>query len=233
MILAGIVAGGSGTRMGGDIPKQFAPLGNEPVLIHTVQAFCTHPQVDAVIIGVHSLWKEHTRSLIARSFPDKSILIAEGGENRNQTLESIVDCAVHRLHCPPDSIMLTHDAVRPFVTAAIIDSSIEAMTRYDICTAAIPETDTVAVSDDGVQALSFPDRRRLYRIQTPQTFRIGSFQKVYGSLSAQEKAAATDVCSLYRQQGYPVGLIQGDPLNLKLTVPADRLTAEAIILQKT
>ncbi len=229
MILAGIVAGGSGSRMGSELPKQFLPLGTKPVLIHTIEAFCRDDGIDAIIVGIHPAWKEETRRLLREYLPERPVLLTDGGIHRNDTVERMVNTALTQLHCREEDIFLTHDAVRPFVTSRIIRDSIRAMEHYPICTAAIPETDTVAVSSGGTIAEAFPDRQQIFRIQTPQTFRIGEFCRIYGSLSEEEKAAATDVCSLFHQKGLSVGLVQGDIMNLKLTFPPDRIIAETYV----
>ncbi len=229
-IIAGIVAGGSGTRMGGVLPKQFMELKGKPVLIHTVEKFLSHSRLDTVIIGTNPEWRTHTEELIKKYFPDNdNVFVTDGGADRNATVFNIVTFASKALGCRADDIILTHDAVRPFVTHKMIDDSISAMDSYDICTTSIPETDTVVISKDGSKALSFPDRRELYRIQTPQTFRLGSFTDVYSSLTPEERSQATDVCRLYLEKGHSVKLIDGDASNIKLTYPFDFTLAVAIL----
>ena len=230
MVIAGIVAGGSGTRMGGTLPKQFMELNGKPVLIYTIEKFLSHSRVDAVIIGINPQWKEYAAELIKTYFQDNdNVFVTDGGTDRNGTVYNIITFAAESLGCKADDIVLTHDAVRPFVTHKMIDDSISAMDSFDICTTSIPETDTVAISEDGSKAMSFPDRTKLYRIQTPQTFRLGSFIKVYESLSPEERSRATDVCRLYLERDHSVKLIEGDISNIKLTYPFDFKLAEAII----
>lgn len=231
MILAALVAGGHGTRMGGSLPKQFLPLGGKPVLVHTVERFLHHPRIDGVVIGIAPDYYEETAALLAQYVPQQPVFLVNGGQNRNETIVHIIDYMVSALQAPADTLVLSHDAVRPFVTDTIISDSIAAMTACDICTAAIPETDTVADTSDGQTADSFPDRSRLYRIQTPQTFRIGAFRQVYDTLNDTQKAAATDVGSLFREQGFTVRLISGDRRNIKLTYPEDFLYAEHLLTQ--
>ncbi len=222
MVLAGIVAGGTGTRMGGDLPKQFYELDGKPVLLYTAERFLKHPDIDAVIIGIHPDWYQETQSLIQRHLPGcRNIFLTCGGSDRNETVSRIISLAKSELSCTDSDIILTHDAVRPFVSQRLITDSISAMSRFAICTAVIPETDTVVVSQDGSTAADFPDRSTLYRVQTPQTFRLGGFHQIYESLSDSEKRLATDVCRLYQRNGDEVGLIEGDITNIKLTYPLD------------
>ncbi len=230
MIIAAIVAGGSGTRMGAGLPKQFMEIEGEPVIVRTVRAFLSHSLVDAVIIGINPAYYDYAAALPGLNY--KRIHITCGGSDRNGTIENIINYSLSELSCSDSDIVLSHDAVRPFVSERTISDSIKALETCDICTAAVPETDTVAVADDEMNVSSFPDRSTLYRIQTPQSFRIGTFRKVWASLSAEEKAHATDVCSLYRSKGYPIRLIPGEMTNIKLTYPEDILFARSIIKDK-
>lgn len=233
MIIGAIVAGGSGSRMGGNLPKQFLNLQDKPVLVHTTERFLRHPAVDAVIIGINPDFYDDTRLLLQTFFAEAPVYLTAGGSNRNDTIVNIIEFACSQLHCHDHDIVLSHDAVRPFVTDQMIRDSINAMNTCQICTAAVSETDTVAGSADGHSADSFPDRNHIFRIQTPQTFRIGSFRKVYDTLSDSEKAAATDVCSLFDSHGIPVRLIEGSRNNIKLTYPADMIFAEALLQSET
>lgn len=229
MIIAAIVAGGSGLRMGGELPKQFLDLCGRPVLIRTIESFLKHPRVDAVIVGINPDYYSYTTELTDRFFPNSPVYLTNGGTSRNETIENIIRYSLSKLGCADSDIILSHDAVRPFVSKRLIDDSIAAMDKHTVCTAAVPETDTVAVSYDGTTAESFPDRNTLFRIQTPQTFRVGSFLSVYSSLSDEEKLCATDVCSLYRLRGFRTALVKGDETNIKLTYPYDMIAAKAII----
>ena len=227
MIIAAIVAGGSGTRMGSELPKQLMELEGEPVIVRTVKAFLAHSMVDAVIIGINPAYFDYAKAL--PGLTDDRVYITKGGTDRNSTIENIINYSLSELHCSDMDIVLSHDAVRPFVSIRMIDDSISALNDCEICTAAIPETDTVAVADHDMNASAFPDRSTLYRIQTPQSFRIGTFRQVWSSLTPEEKAAATDVCSLYRTKGYSIRLISGELTNIKLTYPEDIRFAQAII----
>ena len=229
MIIAGIVAGGSGQRMGTELPKQFLPLNGKPVLIYTAERFLKHGRIDAVIIGINPEWKDEAASLLQKHIPDEGrIYLTFGGSDRNETVYNMTEYARNTLGASDNDIILTHDAVRPFVTQRIITDCIEALDSSEICTAAVTETDTVLSSENGATADSFPERRLLYRVQTPQAFRLGTFREVYSSLSPAEKLAATDVCRLYQSRGFSVRIVSGDSINFKLTFPIDYTLAQSI-----
>jgi len=221
MIITGIVAGGTGSRMGNsELPKQFMELGNKPLFIYTAEKFLT--QSDYIIIGMNREWLKMADFLVKKFLPDsKNIFLTEGGADRNGTVKNIVTFAQEKLQCQNTDIILTHDAARPFVDERIITESISAIQKCDICTAAVPATDTIAVSDDGENADDFPDRSKLYLVQTPQTFRLGDFSEIYNSLSEEDKKTATDVCRLFRAKGRKVMLVKGSSENMKITYSQD------------
>lgn len=229
MTAVGIVAGGTGSRMGAtDLPKQFLPLCGLPVIVHTARAFLSNDAIDSVIIGVNPDWYDFMK-VLAEKYLSGNVFITKGGSDRNGTVENIIRCAVEKLSAEKDDIILTHDAVRPFVSDKMIADSIKAMEICDICTAAVPATDTMIVSENGLTADSFPLRSTLYNVQTPQTFRMGEFLDIMSSLTDDERKKATDVCRLYHEKGKKVYIIEGTASNIKITYPSDLIMAEAII----
>lgn len=221
MIITGIVAGGTGSRMGNaELPKQFMELGNKPLFIYTAEKFLK--QSDFIIIGMNEEWLKMAEFLIKKFLPDnENIFVTKGGTDRNGTVKNIIAFAKNNLHCKDNDIILTHDAARPFVDERMITESLSAMTQCDICTTAIPATDTIAVSNDGKFTDDFPDRSKIYLVQTPQTFRLGDFNEIYDSLSEDEKKTATDVCRLFMAKGKTVMLIKGSNENIKITYAQD------------
>ncbi len=227
MAIAGIVAGGSGSRMGSAKPKQFIELCGRPVIIHTVGAFLKNPLIDHVIIGINPEWYDYTKELL-QNYGMTQVKLTKGGSDRNETLLNIIRCAKEELSCADDEIILTHDAVRPFVSEKMISDSIEALQKYRIVTAAIPATDTIIISADGEEASDFPVRSTVYQVQTPQSFRLGDFTGVLSQASRQERQTVTDACKLFHLRGYAVGLVEGDRRNIKITYPSDMTIAQAI-----
>ena len=228
MVIAGIVAGGKGSRMGGgDLPKQFLELALKPVFIYTAEKFLKY--ADFVVIGMNSDWLEYADVLLKKFFHDtEKIFLVKGGSDRNETVKNIISFAHDNLKCGDSDIILTHDAVRPFVSDEIIRESICRIENCDICTAAVPATDTIVVSADGENAGDFPNRSEMFIVQTPQTFRLGDFENIYNSLSDDEKKIATDVCRLFKSKEKKVMIIKGSPQNIKLTYPYDYKTAQII-----
>lgn len=215
--------------MGGKIPKQFMELNGKPVIVRTIETFLSHPKIDCVIVGINPDWHDYMSEISDRFFSGKKVFITDGGKDRNDTIMNIISFAKNTLKKNADDIILTHDAVRPFVSSRIIDDSISAMEKYPICTAAVSATDTIIVSEDGICASDFPVRSTMFQVQTPQTFHMGDFENVYGNLSDDEKKNITDACKLFHMKGYDVKIIDGDRNNIKLTYPSDFTIAQSII----
>lgn len=228
MVLAAILAGGSGTRMGAASPKQYLQLGNEPILVHSVRAFFRHERVDRVCVVVPEAYKEETQSLIASFFgADSGIAVLAGGANRSL---SLLQAARHfSAFCPADSVFLTHDAVRPFVTKRMIDDSIEACLQHGAVGTVIPAVDTILLSEDGKCISAVPTRSTVFHAQTPQTFTLGTLWQLLEAADDKQHAAFTDGCSVFLQAGLPVAMVYGETYNIKITYPEDLYRGEDIL----
>ena len=135
MIFAAILAGGVGSRMGGtDTPKQFLNLGDKPVIIHTVEKFVINSSIDKIIILTPQNYINHTVNLIEEYIADYSdIVVIEGGDTRNDTLVRSINHIFDNYDVDSESIILTHDSVRPFVTHRIIEDNIKAAKKFGAC----------------------------------------------------------------------------------------------------
>ncbi len=224
MIIAGIVAGGTGSRMGMGMPKQFLMLDSMPILMHTVARFATHRDVDIVIIGVHSEWVEYTKQLLETYRKEEwraKVAVVPGGADRNDTLLAILEGARVLFGAGEDTVVLSHDAVRPFVTEKIISLHVDAMRIHRVTTTTIPAVDTILYSEDGVYVTEVPERRTMFHAQTPQSFRLGDFENLCRGLTVEARRRATDVCGICREYGIPVYMVEGDAENQKITYAND------------
>ena len=230
MIFAAIMAGGSGSRMGKtSLPKQFLSLGGKPVLVHTMEAFVAAKQIDALLILCPAEWIDYTEKLISQYLPDAGIAVTAGGATRNDTLLCAIRYFCDRYTADEDTILLTHDAVRPFVTQRMIEENIRAVREDGACDTVIPATDTIVRSTDGEYIRDIPLRSELYQGQTPQSFRLLELRRTVESLTAEETQALTDACKIYAVRGKKVRLVPGSPSNMKITYAEDLPLAEAIL----
>lgn len=188
MVFGAILAGGKGTRMGIDKPKQFLMLGSRPIIIHTIEKFILSPDIDEIYVGVHPDWIDYTEDLIKKYIDsDKNIILVPGGTDRNSTIFNIIDEIEKRNGDDEDNIIVTHDSVRPFVTLRIIGENVEMAKECGAVDTVISAVDTIVVSEDGEKITSIPDRRQMFQGQTPQTFKISKLKELYNDLSDDEK----------------------------------------------
>lgn len=232
MLVASILAGGSGVRMGNpDKPKQYYSLGDKPVLVHTIEKFCIYGQFDVVLVLCPATWLQQTKDILARYCPayTDTIQVIAGGSTRTDTVLNAVAWIEERYSIDENSVIVTHDAVRPFVSLRIIDENVKAARRFGACDTVIPATDTIVVSEDASSILEVPDRRKLYQGQTPQSFKIGKLKSVLESLTESEKSVLTDACKAFVLRDEHVELVKGDVANFKITYPHDMRVAHAML----
>lgn len=235
MIIAAILGGGIGSRMGNvNMPKQYLQLGSRPILVHTVEKFLIHPQVERVVVLTPRAWLSFTQDILAEHLPKalaeaKGVSVIEGGETRNGTLRAALDYIQEQFGSEEDHILLTHDAVRPFVTHRIISDNIAAAQTHGACDTVVPASDTIVRSEDGNFISVIPPRATMYQGQTPQSFRCNKLRELMASLQAEEEAVLTDACKIYSLRGEPVALVHGEVYNIKITYPYDMKVAGALL----
>lgn len=231
MIFGLILAGGTGTRMGNvDRPKQFLTIGKKPVIIHTIEKFVMNDKFEEIIVLCPNQWISYTKDLIRKYVPDADrISVVAGGESRNETIMNGIAHIEERYDLSDDTAVVTHDAVRPFVTHRIIEENIAMLKDGKICNTVIPSTDTIVDSTDGESVTSIPDRKRCYLGQTPQSFGAGEFKELYTGLTEEEKSILTDAAKVFVMKGKKVFLVNGETFNIKVTYPYDLQLAETLL----
>lgn len=234
MIFAAILAGGVGSRMGGtDTPKQFLPLGDKPVIIHTIEKFVINSKIDKIIVLTPQNYINHTTHLIKEHIgSDDDIIVIEGGKTRNDTLLNSINYIDEHFGIDDESIIITHDSVRPFVTHRIIEDNIEAAKKYGACDTVIPATDTIVESINAKTIESIPVRDYYYQGQTPQSFSIKKLFNLINSLTEEESNILTDACKIFTLKDEDVYLVDGEVTNIKITYPYDLKLANTILEDK-
>lgn len=225
MIYAVLAAGGIGSRMGSETPKQYIKIAGKEIIRHTAEKFSAIKRISKVIILCPEDWIDYTKEI----FCDDKIIVIGGGATRNDTLMKAIDYIEETDGLSEETLLVTHDAVRPFVTTEIIENNIDAVIRYGATGTAIPATDTIFESTDKSVISAVPDRSRLFQAQTPQCFGALRLRELYENLTESEKEILTDACKIYTIKGYDVHLVKGDVSNIKITYPHDLIVAEAIL----
>ncbi len=231
MVFGVVLAGGKGSRMGNtDIPKQFLKLGSKPILIHTVEKFFVNSRFEKIIVPTHRSWVEHARNLIEKSLGKTDrVVVIDGGETRNDTIMNAIAYIEENYGLDDETVVVTHDSVRPFVTHRIIDENIDCAAEYGACDTVIPAADTIVESCDGLAISAIPIRDRMYQGQTPQSFKAKRLKEIFESLSEEEKSILTDACKMYVLKGEHVHVLKGEVFNIKITYPFDMRVAQSLI----
>lgn len=232
MVYAGILAGGKGTRMGRtELPKQFLNIGNRPIIIHTIEQFLISNRVDKIIVATPENWRSYTEDVIEKYYPsNEKIVIVNGGSTRNETIMNICKF-IKQDSKEQENIIITHDAVRPFITQRIINDNVEAILdkEVDAVDTVVPAFDTIVEAKDGPIITNIPIRDYMYQGQTPQTFRVNELMENYNRLTEQEKDILTDATKIYVLKNKKVKIVNGETFNMKVTTAYDLKLANAIV----
>lgn len=231
MIYAVIAAGGIGSRMGNvEKPKQYLMLKDKPIIAHTVEKFYVNSAFEKILILCPEQWVTYTKDVLTKAgLSDERVIVLQGGDTRNETIMNAIRYIEQTDGLDDETIIVTHDAVRPFVTARIIAENIEAAVRYGATDTVVPATDTIVESQDGVIISNIPDRSKLYQGQTPQAFKASKLKELYEGLTEDEKNILTDACKIFVMKGQPVHLIEGEVHNIKITYPYDLRVAKSLL----
>lgn len=209
-----IVGGGSGSRLGSDLPKAFVPLGGKPLYQYSLETFATHPRVREVVFVSPEAFRAKVRH--------DGVTVVGGGERRQDSVWNGLSALSRSIDA-----VLVHDAARPFVSVGVIDRLVTAVAGGVGAIAALPLNDTVKLAH-GDEVLETLDRTGLWIAQTPQAFPVFLLKEAY-TRAAAEKWEVTDEASLAERLGATVRLISGDSLNFKITTPDDLALAEIIL----
>ncbi|WP_239723825.1 MULTISPECIES: D-ribitol-5-phosphate cytidylyltransferase [unclassified Mammaliicoccus] len=231
MIYAGILAGGIGSRMGNvPLPKQFLDLDGKPIIIHTVEKFLLTREFDKIYIATPQKWISHTKDTLNKfNINDDRVEVIKGGEDRNETIMNIIAAISEFKSVTDEDVIVTHDAVRPFLTRRIIKENIDLVLEHGAVDTVIPATDTIIESENKEDISSIPVRDYMYQGQTPQSFNINLLKNSYYNLSDEDKKILTDACKILVVLNKKVKLVDGELYNIKITTPYDLKVANSII----
>lgn len=206
-----IVAAGSGSRMGGDVPKQFRVLAGKPVLRWAVESLIRHPAIQAVRVVVGRGQQERAGEALRGL--DTGAPVEGGAERADSVRAGLAEIQ--------GDAVLVHDAARPFCPPQVIDRLVASLEFFEGAAPVLPVGDTLARVSDGLGEAV--DRSGLARVQTPQAFRLAALNSAY---EQWEGPSPTDETTVVRAAGMRVAAVEGDPALEKLTVPADFERAE-------
>ena len=208
-----VPAGGLGTRMGRQTPKQFLRLGGGPILAVTLRHFTSHPAVVAVVVAAPAAHVGRTRALVGRR-RRPTVTVVAGGPTRQESVWRALQAA------PLDvDIVVVHDAVRPFISRWLVDAVVAAASTEGAAICALPIAETVKRVRDRLVETTV-DRAGLWAVQTPQAFRAAVLREAHEK-ARRDGVVGTDEAMLVERLGHPVRVVPGLPDNIKITTPED------------
>lgn len=216
-----IVAGGSGSRMGSSLPKQFLPLGDKPVLYYTIHAFLQAFDDLRVVLVLPQQFIETGKEVIDAYFDQSRIQVCAGGDTRFHSVQNGLAAV------KDEAIIFVHDAVRCLVTRELIHRCYDAAMENGTAIPVVPAKDSVRVLSDEQDSQSI-EREKIVLVQTPQTFHSGILLPAY-QIDYKEKF--TDEASVVEAFGLKLHLVDGEQTNIKITTPTDMIVCEAYLRQ--
>lgn len=217
--VAVVLAGGTGSRVGLDMPKQLLKVGGRTVIEHTVEVLQSCAEVDEILVMMTAEFVADAETLLIGKlgFAKVSRVLA-GGSDRNETTRSAL-AALGAQECN----VLFHDAVRPLLPPRVVGACVRALQTYEAVDVAITSADTIIAVDDSDRIAEIPDRRRLRRGQTPQGFRLSTIRYAYELAANDPDFRATDDCGVVLRYlpHVPIYVVPGDEQNMKVTYPID------------
>jgi 2-C-methyl-D-erythritol 4-phosphate cytidylyltransferase/2-C-methyl-D-erythritol 2,4-cyclodiphosphate synthase len=226
--VAVIVSAGRGTRVGGDGPKQYRVVAGRPLICETLDRVLSHPAIDSTLCVIHPDDRDLYDGAIGQLSVDpgaKLLAPVAGGRTRQISVRNALSCLA-RLNIEAGDLCLVHDAARPFVSADLIATAIEAGFR-GAAVPVVPVTDTIKRVDTDGAVVETLDRSMLRTVQTPQAFLFGLLRDAHEAAAEAGLDAFSDDGSLAEWAGKTVQSFPGDPANMKITHPADIEQAES------
>jgi len=219
-----ILASGSGSRSGLDMPKQFYKIREKTILEYSIEAFEQHPGINSILIVSNPEFMDLTKKISLKYSKAGSVI--EGGKYRQNSSYN----GIKALENKNIDNVLIHDAARPFVSQDIISRCLEALETHSAVNTAAPSSDTIIQADENRIITNVPDRKTLFRCQTPQGFRYQLIKKAHELAFNSGFNGASDDCSLvFKYSLAPVYVIDGAEENIKITYPADIKRAESFL----
>ena len=227
--IALLIAGGSGNRMGQDIPKQFMHVDGCPIIIHTMNCFQKHPDIDAISVVCLKGWETVLQAYANQFSIDKLKYIFPGG---NSGMESIHN-GIYGLQdagCDDEDLVLIHDSVRPLLSQDIISSNIAICKAYGYAITGIQCREALLESEDGFSSTTSIPRDTLIRTQTPQTFRLRNILNVHEEAKMKGIVDSVASCTLVAEVGgREMHIVPGSEKNIKITTVEDLEILKALM----
>ena len=228
MNIAIILSGGVGSRMGLNIPKQYVMVNEQPVLNYCLQTFLSNNNIDALVIGVADEWIDFVKEHLVKLKPTKPVYYAKPGETRQYSIYNALN-VVRENGYSDDTIVIIHDGARPLVSNELITRCFDGCKEADGVMPVIPVKDTTYMSEDGKHIQSLLNRSHLWAGQAPEAFRFGKYIRIHDEMPREELLKINGSTEIAFKAGLDCQMVEGDPMNFKITTPEDLSNFESII----
>lgn len=230
MNIAVILAGGVGSRMGMEIPKQFIEIQGKPILIYTIEKFQKHPAIDRIEVVCIRNYIEKLKELIMSYHLDKVRWITEGGATFQKSVQKGIENLCNQ--CNKNDVILVHYAASPLVNEEIITDAIRVCKEKGNCTSANPIYTLTGSNDDGIKSTQWVDRDKIMGLNSPQCFLFGYVEELYRKAEEQEILDEVEphTTSLMYRMGQTIYFSKGSQANIKITTKEDLEFFEGYLL---
>ena len=221
MNVAVIIAGGSGSRMGQDIPKQFINVYDKPVLVYTLESFQKHPQIDKILVVCIDGWHDVVKAYAKQFGVDKLKWVVSGGKSGQESIRNGVYALEGR--CTDDDIVVIHDGIRPLVDETVLTDVIVKCQQYGNAVTSLPYNEQIFVVDDEISTVKYIPRETLRRVSTPQAYRFGKLLWAYKKAFAEGIGVfgSSYTNTMMVELGERLYFAAGSDKNIKLTTKDD------------
>lgn len=230
-MIALLTAGGVGSRMQQDIPKQFIHVNNKPIIIYTLEAFQHNPNIESIIIAVLKDWDNILWAYAKQYHISKLKWVVTGGSTGQESIHNCIG-KLRDIGIPLTTPIMIHDGNRPLISQDIITDSIATFKKHGSAVAAIPCVEVVFKSQNKISSKEFWERNELFRTQTPHTYTLGNLLEAHDMAKEKGLPDMAATCSLMSALGYEIFFSKGAEKNLKITTMEDLDIFKALLAEK-
>lgn len=230
MNIAIILSGGTGTRIGTEIPKQYLIVKNKPIISYCLGTFINHPKIDGVVVVCVQNWSRFIEDGIRNIDETKPVYFADAGITRQASIYSGL-LKVKEKFQDKAEIVIIHDAARPLVSVDLITNCIDNCNIYDAVMPVIPVKDTIYQSSNGSSIDALLDRQKLWCGQAPEAFRFNPYLEIHEKATSEQINSINGSTEMAFRFGLNCTMAKGDPMNFKITTPEDLISFTNIVCQ--
>jgi len=224
-----IFAGGSGIRMNAKArPKQFLELNGRAIIIHTLEYFENHPEIDNICVVCITNWINHLKELLEHHRIKKVQWVVEGGSSGQESIYNGLKVIYANCKSPKDSVVLVHDGVRPLISEQLISDNIASVRTHGSAITVTPAVETIVTAENGNQVERIADRSVCRLARAPQSFFLADLYEVHQKAVEDGIFNTIDSASLMKHYGHPLFMVDGPVENIKITTPMDFYLFRAI-----